>query len=222
MILCIGDVLTADELADIDRLLADASFVEGRRTAGWAARDVKHNLQLSSKAPQHARATAIVRAALARNQMLQSAALPRALTPLLFSRSETGMGYGAHVDNAMMGNPPLRTDLAFTLFLSSPDDYAGGALVIDEAAGEQSFKLAAGALVLYPATTLHRVETVISGVRNVVAGWVQSLVRDPRGREMLFDLDRARRALFERDGKSAEFDLLTKTYSNLLRLLAET
>ncbi|GIL39070.1 Fe2+-dependent dioxygenase [Roseiterribacter gracilis] len=222
MIICIGEVLAADALREITGLLDQAGFVEGRSTAGWAAREVKHNLQLSTKAPQHARATAIARGAIDNNATFKSASLPRALTPLLFSRSETGMGYGAHVDNAMMGDPPVRTDLAFTLFLSAPEQYEGGALVIDDAGGEQEFKLPAGAMVLYPATTLHRVEEVTRGRRDVAVGWVQSLVRDPRGREMLFDLDRTRRALFERDGKSAEFDTLQKTYSNLLRMLAET
>src|SRR4051794_13499980 len=105
MIICIGEVLAADALHEIASLLDAASFAEGRSTAGWAVRDVKHNLQLSAKAPQHARATAIVRAAVERNATFQSAALPRAQTPLLFSRSETGMGYGAHVDNAVMGDP---------------------------------------------------------------------------------------------------------------------
>lgn len=222
MILCIGEVLAADALHEIASLLDQASFVEGRSTAGWAARDVKHNLQLAATAPQHARASAILRGALDANPTFQVAALPHTHTKFLFSRSETGMGYGAHVDNALMGDPPVRTDLAFTLFLSQPDTYEGGALVIDDAGGEQEFKLPAGAMVLYPATSLHRVETIRHGRRDVAVGWVQSLVRDPRGREMLFDLDRARRSLFERDGKTAEFDLLNKTYSNLLRMLAET
>jgi PKHD-type hydroxylase len=222
MIICIGEVLAADALHEIATLLDGASFVEGRATAGWAARNVKHNLQLSANAPQHVRASAIVRSAIDRNATFKSAALPRSQTPLLFSRTENGMGYGAHIDNAVMGDPPVRTDLAFTLFLSPPENYEGGELVIDEAGGEQEFKLPAGAMVLYPATTLHRVDSVRSGRREVAAGWVQSLVRDPRGREMLFDLDRTRRALFERDGKSEQFDLLTKTYSNLLRMFAET
>lgn len=222
MIICVGEVLTQADLSEIDALLAGASFAEGRTTAGWAARDVKKNLQLPGSAPQHQRCSTIIRAALANNSTFQSAALPRAMTPLLLSRSESGMGYGAHVDNAVMGDPPLRTDLAFTLFLTPPESYDGGELVIDDAAGEQSFKLPAGSLVLYPATTLHRVETVRSGTRLVAAGWVQSLVRDPRGREMLFDLDRVRRSIFARDGKSAEFDLLAKSFSNLLRMFAET
>ena len=116
---------------------------------------------------------------------------------------------------------PIRSDLSFTLFLSPPDAYDGGELVIEGSAGEQAFKLPAGGLVLYPSSTLHRVAPVTRGERLAAVSWVQSQVRDPACREILFDLDTARRTLFQREGKSREFDLLSKSLANLLRLWAE-
>lgn len=222
MIMCIGDILTPDELTRILALLGRAKFRAGHETAGWAAREVKNNLQLAASEPQHGEISGIIINALTRHEIFTRAALPRSISSLLLSRSDVGMGYGPHVDNALMGSPMLRTDLAFTLFLAPEDAYEGGELVIDDAQGEQAIKLPAGSLVLYPATTLHRVEKVKSGSRLVAAGWVQSFVRDPRIREMLFDLDTSRKRLFEREGKSQEFDLISKTYSNLLRYCADT
>lgn len=222
MIICLGGVLDDARVGDIRRLLDRAPFVEGRATAGWSAVEVKNNLQLDAAAPVHRKVTRVIEQALVAHSAFVAAALPKAMSPLLISRCDAGMGYGSHVDNALMGDPGLRTDLAFTLFLSEPESYEGGELVIDDAQGEQAFKLAPGTVVLYPATTLHRVETVKSGQREVAVGWVQSLIRDPRVREMLFDLDAARRSLFETEGKSSRFDLLSKTYSNLMRMFAET
>jgi PKHD-type hydroxylase len=115
------------------------------------------------------------------------------------------------------GNFLIRADLSLTLFLSEPNSYEGGELVIESTQGEQSFKLAAGSLVLYPSTTLHRVEPITAGMRLVAVTWIQSLVRDPSDREILFDLDTARQILFAQYGKSKEFDLLSKSYANLLR-----
>ncbi|MBI1262143.1 MAG: Fe2+-dependent dioxygenase [Rhizobiales bacterium] len=221
MIYCIGQILSPDQLAHIRTLLARAKFRPGHETAGWSAREVKQNLQLSSAEPQHSEVSRIILAALNQNEIFAGASLPKIISPLLISRSDRDMGYGPHVDNALMGNPMLRTDLAFTLFISEEDSYEGGELVIDDAQGEQALKLPAGSMVLYPATTLHRVEKVLSGQRLVAAGWVQSLVRDPRIREMLFDLDAVRKRLFTREGKTPDFDLLSKTYANLLRQSAE-
>jgi len=127
------------------------------------------------------------------------------------------MGYGRHVDDAIMGSPAMRTDLSFTLFISEPSEYEGGELVLEMPEGDHTYKLEAGSVVIYPSTMLHRVDPVLSGVRTVVVGWIQSLVADPRLREALFDLYRVRRTLFERDGKSDALDLLNKTHSNLLR-----
>ena len=129
------------------------------------------------------------------------------------------MEYGSHVDDALMNG--IRTDVSFTLFLSDPDSYDGGALVIESSGGEDDIKLPAGSLVAYPSTTLHRVQPVTKGARLAAVGWARSFIRDPARRELLFDLDTARQSLFAREGKTAEFDLLSKSTANLLRMWAE-
>jgi PKHD-type hydroxylase len=132
------------------------------------------------------------------------------------------MGYGAHFDEGLMGQPPLRADLSYTLFLSAPEEYEGGELVLIDTEGEHPYKLRAGSLVLYPATFLHRVETVRLGSRFVAAGWIQSVCRSAGQREILLDLYRLMSSELEQRGKSAMFDVLSKTRANLLRLFAET
>src|SRR5262249_55980935 len=127
--------------------------------------------------------------------------------------------YGVHVDDALIGG--IRTDISFTLFLSAPESYEGGELIIDTSAGEEAFKLGAGSILTYPATTLHRVAPVTRGERLVAAGWVRSFIRDPARRELLFDLETARRRLFDAQGKTWEGDLLAKCAANLTRLWCE-
>jgi PKHD-type hydroxylase len=144
---------------------------------------------------------------------------PRTVSPMLLSRYQTGMTYGRHVDDALMKG--LRTDVSFTLFLSDPQSYEGGELVIEGTFGEQAIKLEAGSVVTYPSTTLHRVEPVREGVRLAAVGWVRSYVRSAEQREILFDIETVRRRLFDRSGKSEEFDRLTKVQSNLLRAWAD-
>lgn len=221
MRLAIGKVLQPAQLDEIRGLLDRAAFEDGRRTAGAAARQVKNNLQVAPASEEYRRAGEIVRIALDANEAFQAAALPRAMSAPLFARYEAGMGYGAHVDNALMRGPDLRTDLAYTLFLSGPDRYEGGELVLLEPEGENSVKLEAGDLFLYPATTVHRVEVVRSGLREVCVGWVQSLVRDPRVREMVFDLARAKLLTGEDSARPEAHELLAKTLSNLLRMHIE-
>jgi PKHD-type hydroxylase len=153
------------------------------------------------------------------NDVFRIAARPKQLSALLFSRYEPGMEYGSHVDDALMAG--MRTDVSFTLFLEEPDSYDGGELVIESTGGDDAVKLPAGAMIAYPATTLHRVAKVTRGRRHVIAGWARSFIRDAAQRELLFDLDTARRTIFARDGKSAEFDLLSKSLANLMRMWAE-
>lgn len=222
MILCIAWVLNAEDLSKIEHLSDRGEFADGKLTAGWHARNVKNNLQMrGSDVSQDM--SAIVMAALNRNELFQMAARPKTIRSPLFSRYEAGMSYGTHTDNAVMKSQsqPMRTDLSMTLFLSPPDAYEGGELVIESSQGEQAIKLDAGAMVLYPSSTLHRVDPVSSGRRFVAVSWVQSMVRSPEQREMLFDLDTARRKLFQQYGKTDAFDLLTKTQSNLMRMWAE-
>jgi PKHD-type hydroxylase len=225
MILCFAPVLNGEALAAVRAQVAGARFRDGQKTAGWHARLVKHNRQADST--DVADAAARVGAALAADPLFQSAALPQRVSAILFNRYEAGMDYGAHVDDALMtaggaaGGTRLRSDVSFTLFLDDPAEYEGGELIIDSAGDEQSYKLPAGACVLYPATHLHRVAPVTRGRRHAAVGWVQSLVRDAAQREILFDLDTARRAVFEQQGKGETFDRLAKTYANLLRRWAE-
>lgn len=222
MILSIDNVLTPEELNFVTSRLDTTDFVDGKTTAGWHARTVKYNTQLTSKAPYAQELTDLVKTALMRNPLFKIAVQPKIIHSMLFSRYEAGMSYGSHVDNAVMGNQEFwRSDISLTVFLSSPSSYGGGELVIESLEGEHTFKLEAGSAIVYPSSTLHRVESVTEGVRLAAVGWVQSLVRDPNEREILFDLDTVRRAIFHKNGKTTEFDLIAKSYANLLRKWAD-
>ncbi len=218
MILAIADVLSAADVEVIRSGLATATFVDGKATAGWSAKLVKSNLQAAASPEIHG-LRALVEARLTEHPVFALATRPKAIMGPLFSRYQPGQAYGTHVDDALIGG--LRTDVSFTLFLSDPASYDGGELVIDTASGEESFKLPPGSLVTYPATTLHRVAPVTRGERLAAAGWVRSHLRDPAHRELLFDLETARRRLFEREGKTVEADLLAKCAANLMRLWCE-
>lgn len=228
MIVAIANVLDVEQLCEVRQLLAQGEYVDGTQTAGWHARLVKDNRQLAGGGPAR-QANAIVRKALLENEVFRAAVLPRHLRNMLFSRYEDGNAYGAHVDDALMGAGPsaegdgerMRSDVSMTVFLSDPESYDGGELVIETTGGEQSFKLEAGHAVTYPSNTLHAVAEVTRGTREVAVSWAQSLVRSAEKREILFDLDTARRALFQREGKSREFDLMSKSHANLTRLWAE-
>ena len=227
MITFIPEVVTQDEVAQLAAVLAGAAFADGAVSAGWHAREVKKNQQLAHGMPGYEAAGKLVHGALERNTLFQMAARPRFLMPVMFNRYAPGMSYGAHIDDPIMGTSGqypgrLRADVAYTLFLADPASYQGGELVIEPGgAAEQRFKLAPGALVLYPATTLHRVNPVTEGVRLAAVGWVQSELRDPAKRAILFDLDLVRRTVFQAEGKSRQFDLLSKAHANLLQMWAE-
>lgn len=214
--LVIEALLSGPEVAAIRG--TELTFGDGKATAGRHAAPVKANDQ-ALPGPGLEAIRAKVTAALMAHPVFRSAARPRALTPLIVSRYREGQTYGLHVDDAIMGG--LRTDLSFTLFLSDPETYDGGALVIEDNFEARAIKLQAGEMILYPSTTLHRVEPVTRGTRLAVVGWVQSLVRDQAQREMLFDLDQAVEEVFQTQGRGALFDRLAKTRSNLLRLWAE-
>src|SRR5262245_11031623 len=219
MMLCIGNVLSAEQLATVRAVMDSMRFEDGRKTAGWAARLVKNNEQ-AEPSEQLDSVRKLILEALSSNELFALAARPKELTPIMISRYAVGgQQYGTHVDDALMRD--MRSDLSFTLFLADPNSYDGGELVIEQSAGEQSFKLEAGAMILYPATTLHRVEPVTRGSRVVAFGWVRSFVRSAERREILVDLERARRLLFDQEGKTPIFDLLSKSNANLLRMWAE-
>lgn len=219
MILAIDNILTPEELQFVVESLSQANFVDGKTTAGWHAKLVKNNIQLEKTSERAVELTDLVKAALERNLLLKTAVLPKIIHSILFSRYEKGMSYGSHTDNAFMGK--WRSDVSFTLFLSSPNTYSGGELVVATMDGDRSYKLEAGSAIVYPSSMLHRVEPVTEGARLVAVGWIQSLVRDPSEREILFELDTVRRSIFAKEGKTLEFDLLSKTHSNLLRRWAD-
>lgn len=217
MFLALQQVLKPGEVAALRAAAAALDFGDGRATAGRYVRDIKANDQ-ARPSPDLEAVQAKVSTALMAHPVFASAARPRAMTKLIVSRYREGQTYGMHVDDALMHG--VRTDLSFTLFLNDPESYEGGALVVADTAEERAFKLSAGDAILYPSSTLHRVEPVRAGTRLCVVGWVQSWIRSDEQREILFDLDRSIASLFEAGGKSELFDTLCKTRSNLLRMWA--
>ena len=226
MLIAIPDVLSAEELADARAALQTAPWADGRVTAGVQSAGVKRNLQLKEDDPTARRLGDLVLRALGGNAPFVSAALPRRVFPPLFNRydAEEGHAFGAHVDNAIRfaGGQRFRTDVSCTLFLSDPGDYDGGELVIEDVYGEQAVKLPAGHMVVYPATSLHRVEPVTRGRRLAGVFWAQSMVADDSRRALLHGLDRS---VIEARAKLGDDDAtvlrLTATYHNLLRQWAD-
>ncbi len=219
MYLIIADALSAEQLQDARTVLDSADFKDGRATAGWHARAVKNNLQAGrgDEAVEGLRATLTDR--IEKNTLFRMFARPRKLTPLILSRYEVGMEYGAHVDDAIISG--MRTDLSFTLFLEELDSYEGGALVIETTAGEEEIRLPAGSMIVYPSSTLHRVQPVTRGVRRAAVGWVSSFLRSPEQREMLFDLDTAIEEMRRLEIPRQVLDRIIKTRSNLMRMWVE-
>ncbi len=220
MMLVLQNVLEAEDVARLRAGLEGASWIDGRATAGAAARAVKNNLQAPGGDSAIQALEAFAEQALRRHPMFSIAARPRRMSRLLFSRYEPGMTYGRHTDDALMGADPLRTDLAFTLFLTPVEDYEGGELTIDSALGEQAIKLEPGDAILYPAGTIHFVAPVTRGVRVACVGWIQSMVADSGQREILFDLSVTRTRLAQANAPAEEVLRLDKTISNLLRMWA--
>lgn len=220
MMLEIPNLLNADTLEAIQEIAArDELFADGKTTAGWYARDRKHNLQ-AGDGGLVAGLLKKVEQTLLQHHLVQIATRPRNIVRLMLSRYDAGMFYGNHVDDALMDGQ--RTDVSFTLFITPPESYQGGALVIDDTAGERHVKLNAGSLFLYPSSNLHRVEAVTQGSRLVVVGWLRSYIRDAYQREILFDLDRTVHTLRDADvGRDETLTLLLKSRSNLLRLWSE-
>ena len=222
MLLTLPDLVTPDELALIKQKIATVPFIEGKATAGELLKSVKNNQQIPWNHPVMKEITDLVMRALGRCDAFMSLAQPRRLAAMLVSRYEPGMAYGAHVDAPTMGEPNhVRSDVSFTLFLNEPDTYQGGELAFENGSGETAFKLPARSAICYPTGQLHRVRPVEQGERLAVVGWVQSLVREPAIRELLHDLSEARELLVGQEGTGRAVELLTKSYSNLLRRNAE-
>ncbi len=221
MLIPIESVLDKTTAARWLAQLQSADWVDGRNTAGSLAINVKNNLQLDDKHSLSHQLRQEILERLGRNPEFISAALPHRIYPPRFNCYQGSGAYGLHIDGSIMylpDNTPMRTDLSATLFLSEPDTYEGGELVIETAFGAQSVKLNAGDMVLYPATSLHQVMPVTKGMRIASFFWIESMVRDTQAREMLFDLDQTVQALTqERGAKDAQVSSLNGLYHNLLR-----
>ena len=221
MILAVHAIPEADRLAAIHDRIALLSWRDGRETAGAVAREVKRNEQAAMDSTAGRSLTEEITRLLAEHPVIRAAAQPRRFSHLLISRTGESGGYGAHVDNALMGTGErrVRTDLSFTLFLTPPGDYDGGELVIHAAGMTQSVKGEPGQLVLYPAGSIHEVRPVTRGTRIVCVGWIESLIADASQRELLFDLENLRASLrAQLPSQSAELLTLDKTIANLLRM----
>jgi PKHD-type hydroxylase len=225
MLVHVPQVLEAGELARCQQALAAADWVDGRVTAGHQSGRVKHNRQLSEDSPQARQLGGLVLAALERCPLFIAATLPQRVFPPLFNRYGPDMHFGSHVDNAIRPLPGsaerLRTDVSATLFLSDPESYDGGELVVEDTYGSHAVKLPAGDLIVYPASSLHHVTPVTRGTRLACFFWVQSLVRDSGQRRLLFDLDMAIVDLGRQLAESPSLVVLTGVYHNLLRRWAE-
>jgi PKHD-type hydroxylase len=226
MLVQIAQVLTPDERAICRERLAKAEWGDGRVTAGFQSAQVKENLQLSQDSAEARVLGELVVRALERNGQFVSAALPRRIFPPLFNKYESGMNFGAHVDNAIRqvpGTPHrIRTDISATLFLSAPEDYDGGELIVEDTYGAHSVKLPAGDMILYPATSLHRVAPVTRGARVASFFWIQSMVRDDADRTLLYELDRTIVELGSTESDRPAVLRLTALYHNLVRKWADS
>jgi PKHD-type hydroxylase len=225
MMLHIPAVLTPGQVASMRRRLEGADWADGRATVGQQGARVKHNRQLPAGAPLAQELAGEVAAALSTNALYFAAALPLRASPALINGYAGGEHYGDHVDGAVRvmagGAPPLRTDLSATLFLTDPASYDGGELIVADTYGEHEVKLDAGDMILYPASSVHRVEAVTRGERVCAFFWIQSMVRDDSRRALLLELDRTITSLRGRIGECAETVTLTSQYHNLLRMWAD-
>src|SRR5687767_2554621 len=225
MLLHIPEVLTPEQVAHCRRVLEGAEWVDGRVTAGHQSARAKENMQVPEGHPAARELGDLILAALERNPLFMAAALPSKVFPPLFNRYEGGQSFGSHVDNAVRqvtGTPHrVRTDLSVTLFLAGPDEYEGGELLVEDTYGVHGVKLPAGDLILYPASSLHRVNPVTRGARLASFFWVQSMVRDDGERALLFDLDMAIQRVGAEAPEHPSIIQLTSVYHNLLRRWAD-
>ena len=214
-------LLNPEELKSLRKSLSnvDLPWEDGKKTAGNQASLVKNNLQLEKGSDISKKLSILITKKILKDNLIKSFALPKNIHGTMFTKSQKGMKYGSHIDNAYMSSG--RADLSFTIFLSEKNDYEGGELLIENLNFENKFKLNSGEIIIYPSTYLHSVQEVISGERLAFVGWIQSYVKRIEEREYLFDLDAGARSLLAKHGRSDELDLIFKSYSNLLRVLGE-
>ena len=229
MLVHLPKVLDREQVAAMSARLAQAEWVDGRQTVGPQGAQVKRNLQLAENSPLRKELAKQLLETLARDRLFFAAVLPLRTLPPRFNRYEGGGTYGRHVDGSVLAMPTrpgepaahLRSDVSCTLFLSDPDEYDGGSLIIDDTYGAHGVKLPAGDMIVYPSSSLHRVEPVTRGARMAAFFWVQSMVREPARRQLLFDLDTSIQALTKQKADDAVLTRLTSIYHNLLRDWAE-
>src|SRR5687767_7098491 len=225
MLIQIPNVLSREKVASCRRRLESAEWVDGNITAGHQSRLAKDNMQLAEEDPTAVEMGDVILAALERNPLFVSAALPQKIFPPLFNRYTGGQNFGTHVDNAIRQvkgtEHRVRTDLSATLFFSEPDEYDGGELVVEDNYGVQRVKLNPGSLILYPASSLHHVTPVTRGMRIASFFWIQSMVRDDGERTLLFDLDTAIQRVAAEAPEHPSVIQLTGIYHNLLRRWAD-
>lgn len=225
MLLIVRQALSAKQVEECRNALAEIDWIDGRATAGHLSAPVKRNSQVGEEHPIGRRLGAVILDAIERNPTFMSGALPVKIVPPLFNRYTQDQTYGRHIDGAIRpiagSHHRVRTDLAATLFLSSPEEYEGGELVMEDTFGTQRLKLPAGDMVVYPATSIHEVTPVTQGARIASFFWIQSLVRQDTRRRMLFGLDGVIQSVRAQSPHSAAILELTALYHNLLREWAE-
>ncbi|QKT04611.1 Fe2+-dependent dioxygenase [Ectothiorhodospiraceae bacterium 2226] len=223
MLVTIPEVLDAARLARVQELLRGADFVDGRLSAGSAARRVKQNEELASDRRTLEPLNNLVMGALVQHPLYQSAVLPLRVAAPFYARYQPGMTYGDHIDDPVMGpvGQRYRSDVAITVFLNAPEEYEGGELLIHTSFGAQRVKLPAGHAVTYPASSLHQVTPVVRGTRLVAVTWAQSMIRDPARREVLFGLSQARDTLLHERPEAEETKRVDIAYGNLVRMWAD-
>ncbi len=223
MLLTISGVIPAPQLQRVRQLLERGSFADGKLSAGLEARRVKQNQELTQEPELYSALNNIVMGCLLQHPTYQQAVLPKRIAAPYYARYTTGMQYGDHIDDPIMGpvGEQYRSDVSITLFLNEPDDYDGGELVIRSSFGEQQIKLNAGDAVLYPSTSLHHINPVTRGERLVAVTWAQSLVRDPARRELLYQLCQARERLLAGRPEAEETGWVSNSYANLVRMWSD-
>jgi len=223
MLLVIPGVLDHQKLSQVRSLLDAGEFIDGRLSAGKTAKRVKHNEELQIDARQMEQLNKLVMSSLVQHPLYQAAVMPYRVATPYYARYTPGMSYGDHIDDPVMGTPgsQYRSDVSTTIFLNSPDDYAGGELVIGTIYGDQSLKPAAGDAVIYPSSSLHHINEITSGTRLVAVTWTQSMLRDPQQRELVFKLYQARESLLESQPESEAATQVDQAYVNLVRMWSE-
>lgn len=223
MFITVPDLLNEERLLEVDRLLGDAAYLDGGTTAGRDANAVKNNQQLDrANTPAVGELDQIVLGALMSNLTVRAATLPARVRPPIYNRYGVGMGYGPHMDNPVLqGDPPVRTDISVTVFLSAPESYEGGELMIGTDSGEVTVKLPRGHAAIYSSQALHKINEITAGERNAAVTWIQSMVAEPHKRQILYELDVATQLVAKDSPDTQQLRFLTKTYGNLVRLWAD-